>query len=159
GCHDVRIRCVEALESRVKGGCFSRAGGTRHQDHSERLGYVPLKPFEALDLKAQLSQVKAEILFVQEAEHYLLAEDRRKARNAKIQLSRLVVELDPEFNASILGQALFGDIKPGKYFQPGRDGVPHLHRRIHYVVQDAVYPEPDSKLLLEWFHVDIRGSP
>src|SRR5262249_1960573 len=63
-----------------------------------------------------------------------------------------------DFDAAVLRQTLFGDVKLRHDLDPRHDRVAELHRRIHDVVENPVDAVSNPELLLVWFDVDVARA-
>ena len=108
---------------------------------------------QLLFLKTQLGHVQLEIGFVQKSKHYLLSKQGWQHRHPKIHL----LALGLEFNATILRQAAFCNIKPGHDLDPREKCVSQLHRRLHYFVKDSINTVTYPKTLFIGFNMDVTG--
>ena len=68
--------------------------------------------------------------------------------------------VEPDFDAAVLGQALFGDVEMTEDFDAGNDGwlEPLELRRHGHLLQFTVNPVADSELVLEGFQMHIGGA-
>src|SRR6185369_8108147 len=80
----------------------------------------------------------------------------RQCRNAEIQFTRAVVDLDLDLDAAVLRQALLGDVELRHDLETRDERVADLKGRMHHIVQNAVYTEANSKILFVRLDVDVR---
>ena len=113
---------------------------------------------QRLRLEAELRHVEHQLVFVEQTQDDLLAEERRQARHAEVDLLERAVDREPDLDAAVLRQALLGDVELRHDLDARRDRVAELHRRRHHVVEDAVDAEPDAELLLVRLDVDVARA-
>src|SRR5262249_174443 len=68
------------------------------------------------------------------------------------------VLVEANFDAAVLWQALFSDVKLRHDLDSRGNGIAELHGRAHDVVKDAVDAVADSQLLLVGLDVNIAGA-
>src|SRR5437867_5928764 len=116
-------------------------------DHGAELLEAPL-------VEAELRHVELQRVFVENAEDRLFAEDRRKRRDAEVDLAGVIPELD----AAVLRHPAFGDIEVGHDLQPRENRRFQPLRRRQHLVEHAVHPKADPEDLLVGLEVDVGGA-
>ena len=109
-------------------------------------------------LEAELGHVEAQIFFVEQPEHDLLAPERGQSGNAEIELLFLAANLHLQHDAAVLRQPLFADVELGHDLEARSDGVLQFQRRIHDRLQHAVNTEADTKFFFVRLHVNVAGA-
>ena len=152
---DVVGGLVQFGERRVERGGLAGSGGPGHQHHPVGPVDVLLEGLEGLGIEAELGHVQLETGLVEEAEHHLLAEQRRADGNAEVHLAPLAqLQLD----SPILREAALCDVQFGHDLEAGDDCQLQLHRRLHHLVEHAVHAVADAKVLLVRLDVDVGGA-
>src|SRR5205085_9050170 len=146
--HDVRLQRVQGLQRGVERVRFTRTRGACDENHAVGLRDVALELNERLRLEAKPRHVEHQTLLVEQAEHYLLAEQSRQRRDAEVQLARATVRAELDLDATVLRQTLLGDVELRHDLDARDERVAESHRRVHYVVGEAVNAEGDRDLLL-----------
>ena len=158
GRHDVRVGGVDPREGRVEGVRLPGAGRSGDEDHSPGAEDRLLEPLEARLLEAQLRHVEHQVVLVEEPADDLLAEEGRQDADAVVELLHLPGELHLDLDASVLRQALLGDVEPREDLDARGDRLLELRGGVHHLLEDAVDPVPDPVLLLVGLDVDVRGA-
>ncbi len=112
-----------------------------------------LKTSSCCLLEAELGHVELQVRLVEEAQHDLLAEERRQRRDAEV---HLLAASHLQLDAAVLRQAPLGDVQLRHDLEPRRDRVAQLHRRLHHLVEHAVDAVADAEFLLVRLDVDVR---
>src|SRR5581483_5427075 len=153
--HDVHFRRVHLRECGVERVRLPRSRRTGDEHHAPRLEDRLLELRERLRLEAELRHVEAEVVLVEQTKDDLLSEQRRQNRDAEVELFVLVLELHLQLDASVLREALLGDVELRQNLHARGDRVPQFEGRIHDLVQDAVDAEPYAILLLVRLDVNV----
>ncbi len=132
--------------------------GPGDEHHAPRLLDRRLELGERLGLEAELRHVEHQLVLVEETHDDLLAEERRQARHAEVDVLRHAVVLEADLDAAVLRQALLRDVELRHDLDARRDRVAELHRRLHDVVEQAVDAVADAQLLLVRLDVDVAGA-
>ena len=154
GGHDVVVRRVDRRDRRVERRRLAGACRAGDQHHAVRLVDRVTELLVAPRVEAELGHVELQRLFVEDAEHRLLAEDRRQDRDAEVDLLGAVAQLD----AAVLRQPALRDIEVGHDLQPRDHRRLHPLRGRHHLVHHAVDAEPDAEILLVGLPVQV-GCP
>jgi hypothetical protein len=94
------------------------------------------------------------VSWVEQAQNYGLTTAQRERRHPNVQLP--VVHGDAE--ASVLGQALFGDVEVGLELQTGRDGGSDAYVCLQMLVQHPVDAQAHAQDLLVRLDMDVGCS-
>ena len=143
----------------IQGGRLAASGGTGDQHHPVGLTDVAAELLqvgrvESHHFQVQLAELLAHRLLVQDAQDRILAMDRRHDGDAKVDAAALVT--DPE--ATVLGDAAFGDVEFGHDLDPGDDGgVVLLGDGRHGLLENAVDPVLDVDVVVFGMNVDVAG--
>ena len=158
GRHDVDGRVVQGGDRGVERVRLARAG--RPGDEHDAVGPVDrvLEAAQRLLVEAELRHVELQLRLVEQPHDDLLAELRRDARDAQVEVARALLDAQPDLDAAVLRQALLGDVELRHDLQARDQGIAGPHRQRHDVVQDAVDAEADAELLLVRLDVDVRGA-
>src|SRR5208283_2104241 len=155
--HDVGIGLVEARNRGVQRVRLARSGWSRDQHHAVRLQDGFLKLDQRFRLEAEFGHIEPQVFFIEQAEHDLLAPERRQRGNAEVELLSLARDLHFEHDAAVLRQALLADVKLRHDLQARSDRVFQLQGRIHDRLQNAVNAEAHAEFSLVRLHVDVAG--
>ena len=113
---------------------------------------------QRLLLEAELGHIEAQIFFVEQPEHDLLAPERGQSGDAEIELLLLAANLHLQHDAAVLRQPLFADVELRHDLQARGDRVLQFQRRIHDQLQNAVNTEAHAEFLFVGLHVNVAGS-
>ena len=106
---------------------------------------------ERLREEAEVGEVEQRRALVEHAHDDLLAVHRRQRRDAEVDL----LAGDVRRHASVLRDALLGDVEVGHDLQAADEAGLHLLRRAHHLVQHAVDAVPDAHVVLGRLDVDV----
>ena len=154
GC-DVAFFGVEHVEAGVERHRLAAAGGAGDEDHSLGQG-------EGFEEEALLLGVEAELVHadlrrgrIENAQDDLLAPHGRHGVDPHVDAA---FALQGEAQASVLGNAAFGDVELGHHLQPRCEAGPHLHRRLAFLAQDAVDAEAHAARAAVGLEVNVGGA-
>src|SRR5207253_5779149 len=115
---DLERLLFDFVESAIKSRGLARAGRPRHQDDAVRpIDHLPERVVSVRQ-HADVGQVEDHPAFVEESKDNSLAMNHRDDGDADIDLA----VVDAHFDATVLGQALFGDVEPRHDLEPANDG-------------------------------------
>ncbi len=150
---DVRAGRVDLEQRRVQRGRLTGAGRAGADDHAER-GMDHLRVVEiGLAGKAELRQADHRSALVEDSHDDLLAEDRRHAGDADVDL----LAVDHGGELTVLRLALLDDVHAAHDLQPARQRRVHADRQAERFDKVSVDAEADAQLLVEGFDVDVGG--
>ena len=114
----------------------------------------------ALGVEAELAQVQPQALGVEQAEHDLLAEERRQHRDAEVDRRGCVPRsLNRALMRPSCGRRFSAMSSRAMILMRDTSGSRILERRRHHRLQHAVDAEPDAQLLFVRLDVDVAGAP
>ena len=119
----------------------------RHLDRFDQVFRLSL-------IEAQAGQLMRRGSFVEDTHDHLFAVDGRHGVDAEI--DALVAALQRD--RAVLRNALFGDVHLRQNLEARNDRNELGARRGSNFVQDAVDPQPNLALVLEWFEVNIARA-
>ena len=151
--HHIHARSAQHLQRRVQRGGLSAAGGAGHQHHAVRLTQDALEARQRLRAEPEVFHFRLEVRFVQDSYDDLLAQQRRQARYAKVDLPPLRLEPHSPF----LRQALLGNVHPRQHLHSRDDGRVHPGRRLRQLTQHAVDAAADVRGGGLGLEVDVAG--
>jgi hypothetical protein len=108
--------------------------------------------------KPELRHVEHQLLLVEETHDDLLAEERRQAGDAEVDVAVDALILETDLDAAVLRQALLRDVELRHDLDARRDRIAELHRRLHDVVEQTVDAVADAQFLLVGLDVDVAGA-
>ena len=114
---------------------------------------------QRLGLETELGHIEAQVFFVEQPEHDLLAPQRGQSANAEIELLLAAANVHLQHDAAVLRQPLLADIEFRHDLQAGGDGVLQLQRRRHDRLQHAVNTEADAEFFFVRLDMNVAGSP
>ena len=111
---------------------------------------------EADHVEGEVAELFAERLFVEDAEHGVLAVNRGHDGHAKIDEAALVAHAE----AAVLRHAALGDVQLAHDLDARQDrGVPFLGERLHGELQNAVDAVLHDHFGIARLDVDVAGAP
>jgi hypothetical protein len=117
-----------------------------------------LELLQRLGLEAEFRHVEHQLALVEQAHDDLFAEQGRQARDTEVDVLGLAVVAEANLDAAVLRQALLGDVQLRHDLDARGNGVAHLQRRRHDVVEDAVDAVADAVFLFVGLDVNIAGA-
>ena len=154
------LRGSDFREGRVERRGLSASRGPGHQHHPVGLADELAESFQlalgnSQHVEAELTELLADRLLVEDADDDVLPVDARHDRHPEVDRPTSNPELEPP----VLGNPPLGDVELGHHFQPRHDGlvvlvVDGLHRR----VEDTVDPVLESDMVLLGLHVDVARA-
>ena len=154
GGDDLAVRRVEDVERRVQRGGLARAGGAGHQEDAVGTADDPVEDVERVLLETEVEETDAHAVGAQDAQHHALAVVRRAGAHAEVDVGAVHAELD----ASVLRDALLGDVHAGHQLEAREDGVLQLLRQLLHHLAGAVDPVAQQDVRLGGLDVDVRGT-
>ncbi len=150
---DVAAAVVQPHQRRVQSGGLARAGRAGDQYYAVGAADDPLHGVVVFSTHAQLAQLQPPGLLVQQAQHHPLAMPGWQGGNPHIHCPAD----QPQADAAVLGQALFGNVQLGHDLDPRDDHRCQRPGRLQHFTQDTVHPQADRQAILEGLDMDIRG--
>ena len=128
------------------------------QHHAPRLQDRRLELGQRFALESELRHVEHQLVLVEQTHDDFFAEKRRQAGDAEVDVLRLAVVLEADFDAAVLRQPLFGDVELRHDLDARRNRISEFQRRRHDVVEKTVHAVPDAQLLLVWLDVNVARA-
>ncbi len=153
---------LDLADRGVKRGGLAAAGRPGHQHHAVRFGDVAPEFSQIVRIKAdhvenQLVKLLAHRLFVEYAQHCVLAVNRRHDGHAEVDGTLGSAVFHPE--AAVLRNATLGDIELAHHLDARNDGgVMFFADGRHGLRQHAVDAELDAHRIVASFDVNVTGS-
>ena len=154
GGDDVPSRPAQQIDRRVQRGRLAAPGRSRDQQEPVRAGQHAAHALQRSHTHTQIRQLHLEVVLVQDADDELLAEQRRHAGHAKIDLTSFRDDVD----AALLWQTALTDVHLADDLDARDDGRVHPRRWIHEFAQNAVDPLPHARPAVGGFDVDVAGA-
>ena len=147
---DLVFRRLDLGQTGIERRRLARSRWTGHQHHPVGLAdeLVQLADgllVEAQNVESEILELLTQRLLVENADHTVLAMDRRHHRDAEVDRATL----KPQLEAPILRYALFGDVELGHDLDPADDRLMVLPiDRLHRLVEHAINAVLDDDLTL-----------
>ena len=152
--HDVAVRRIQPRQAGVQRGRFAAACGAGHQNDAVRLVYELLKALQHAALHAHGFQREAAFRLVQQAQHRPLAMRAGQGRYAHVDGPRA----QPQADAAILRQALFGNVQLGHDLQAADERGVQRAVGLHHLAQRAVHAKAHAGVALVRLNVNVARA-
>ena len=150
---DVALIVVEQVQAGVQRHRLARTGRAGHQHHAVGPGQRVLVQLALVVFVSELVDAHFRRAGIQDAQHHLLAEQRRQGAHAEVDLFGLG---QVQLHAAVLRHALLGDVQLRHHLEAGGDARLQGGRHLGHLLEHAVDAQAHPVFGLVGFEVDVR---